>query len=93
MCTWRELIAFHLHNLILQNQDQSNLSDLQHPRTLIESTLSPMLMILSQLAQGIEEDLTSIDPPPFTPNLIKYPQLIKDPAFSWYIPFLAEVSS
>ena len=33
----------------------------------------------------------STEPPPFVAPLIQYPQLIKDPALSQYIPFLAEV--
>ena len=32
-----------------------------------------------------------MDPPPFAPNLIEYPQLVMDPTLSWHIPFLAEV--
>ena len=48
-------------------------------------------MMLSQLTQGIEEDLMSTDPLPFTPPPIEYPQLIKDLALGQYIPFLVEV--
>ena len=58
----------------------------QNPRIL-----SPTPMMLSLTVPEIEGDTISMEPPPFAPMPIQYPQLVLNPVLGRHIPFLAEV--
>ena len=53
---------------------------------------SSTLMMLSTTVPEIEGgDIISMEPPPFAPMPIQYPQLVLDLVLGRHIPFLAEV--
>ena len=68
---YMEKVMCILSNVTIE--DQSELPALQYPGIREEFKLSPTPMMLSHLAQGIEDDLMSIKPPLFIASLIQYP--------------------